>query len=78
MLPEDSCEHFMGDSLDHKWMALRGPKESFCSLKAREGYLRLQLRAETIKEFATPSLVVRRQQHKDFNINTMMEFMPQK
>lgn len=77
VMPEDVCEQFMGDALDYKWISLRGPKESFCSLKDRKGYLRLQLRPETIKEFTVPSFVARRQQHKDFNVNTMMEFVPQ-
>lgn len=77
VIPEDICEHFMDEELDYKWMSLRGPKEAFCSLRERPGYLRLQLRPESIKELVTPSFVGRRQQHKNFNVNTMLEFIPQ-
>lgn len=78
MIPEDSCEHFMAETLDYKWVSLRGPKEVFCSLKERPGYLRLKLRPERIKELGVTSFVGRRQQHKDFNVNTLMEFEPHK
>lgn len=74
--PEDSCDHFDGEELDNKWVSLRGPKEAFCSLSERPGYLRLRLQKTTIRELLSPSLIVRRQQHINFIASTIMEFSP--
>lgn len=76
VMPEDACTHFIGSELSDKWISLRGPKEDFCSLGAREGYLRIKLRPESIKELVHPSLICLRQQHQDFIVSTLLEFTP--
>jgi alpha-N-arabinofuranosidase len=60
--------------LDPAWMFLRTPDEAFWSLTDRPGHLRLRVRPESITELATPSLVLRRQQHQDFHASCEVEF----
>ncbi len=76
IIPEDACTHFTGEKLGHKWITLRGPKEKFCSLKDRKGYLRIKLRPESMKELVSSSFIGLRQQHQDFIVSTLLEFSP--
>ncbi|TYQ18100.1 UNVERIFIED_CONTAM: alpha-N-arabinofuranosidase [Acetivibrio alkalicellulosi] len=72
-----SCDHFDGENLGMEWNFLRTPREEFWSLTQRPGYLRLNLRPQTMTERSNPSFVGRRQQHMNFNVKTIMEFNPQ-
>ena len=71
-------DDFDAPQLDLCWSFLRTPPaEPFYSLSERPGFLRLQLRPETITEISNPSFVGRRQQHINFSASTMFEFTPQ-
>ena len=69
-------DDFDGPVLDPSWMFLRTPDEVFWSLADRPGHLRLRVRPESVTDLATPSLVVRRQQHADFHASCVLEFDP--
>ncbi|USX53179.1 glycoside hydrolase family 43 protein [Lentzea sp. HUAS12] len=69
-------DDFDGPVLDPSWMFLRTPDEVFWSLADRPGHLRLRVRPESVTDLATPSLVVRRQQHQDFHASCVLEFDP--
>jgi alpha-N-arabinofuranosidase len=74
--PPAAVDHFDKSSLDPCWMFLRTPREEFCSLTERPGYLRLKVRPKRLTELANPSLVCRRQQHMSFTARTVLEFVP--
>lgn len=76
-LPENVCDHFEKETLDFKWMCLRAPSEDMYSLARRKGYLSLKLRPETIFEKNNPSFIVRRQQHINYKVSTVLEFTPE-
>jgi xylan 1,4-beta-xylosidase len=71
-----ACDHFDAQTLDLEWNFLRTPREPFWSLTERPGHLRLQLRPQTLAEWANPSFVGRRQQHVNFTARAGMEFTP--
>ncbi|MFN2235599.1 MAG: glycoside hydrolase family 43 protein [Anaerolineales bacterium] len=73
---EPACDNFDGDALAYPWNFIRTPRQEFWSLHERPGFLRLQLRPETIMERANPSFVGRRQQHINFAASLAMEFTP--
>lgn len=71
-------DDFDAPQLDLCWSFLRTPPaEPFYSLSERPGFLRLQLRPETLSTLSNPSFVGRRQQHIHFSASTMFEFTPQ-
>ena len=70
------CDSFDAADLAPTWMFLRTPRESWWSLSARPGHLRLQLRPETLSDVANPSFVCRRQQHRNFTAYAALEFTP--
>ncbi|MFX3631620.1 MAG: glycoside hydrolase family 43 protein [Candidatus Pristimantibacillus sp.] len=72
-----ACDSFESEILDDRWNFIRTPRGDFWSLTERPGYLRLQLKPETIAEPVNPSFVGRRQQHMCFTARTVMEFIPQ-
>lgn len=67
-------DHFEAPTLAPHWNFLRTPRETFWSLSARPGYLRLRLRPERLSDRATPSFVGRRQQHMRFTARAALEF----
>ena len=67
---------FETDSLGHEWNFVRTPRESFWSLAAKQGHLRLQLRSESLSGSGHPSYVCRRQQHINFRATAALEFVP--
>jgi alpha-N-arabinofuranosidase len=73
---EPACDGFDGGRLAFCWNFIRTPREAFWSLTERPGFLRLRLRPERISERVNPSFAGRRQQHRDFNARTVMEFTP--
>lgn len=72
----ESCENFESSSPGLQWNFLRTPTR-FWSLQERPGYLRLYLKPEKITEKSNPAFIGRRQQHLDFSIRTVMEFLPE-
>ena len=67
-------DDFDTDRPGHKWNFVRTPREPFWSLTERQGHLRLQLRAESLRGSGNPSYICRRQQHINFRATAMMEF----
>lgn len=70
------CDNFEGPVLAPIWNTIHPPVREFYSLSARPGYLRLYLQPETLQEICTPAFVGRRQQHKLFQAEAVMEFTP--
>lgn len=69
-------DNFENPALGIIWCMRRPVKEPFYSLTANSGYLRLFLGAASVEDKETPSLLVRRQQHYNFQACTSMEFTP--
>lgn len=74
--PRLACTHFTEEVLGPEWQFLRTPRDNFWSLTARPGYLRLKLKAESVKELVNPSFIGRRLQHHNFSAGAAMEFSP--
>lgn len=74
--PEFSSDNFESANLHMRWNTIHPAKEPFYSLTARPGCLRLSLLPEVISEICTPAFIGRRQQHKDFRLQTAMDFSP--
>ncbi|GII76353.1 glycoside hydrolase 43 family protein [Sphaerisporangium rufum] len=74
--PVPACDQFDAPELDPAWNHLRTPRERYWDLAARPGHLRLRCRPESLTERANPSMVARRQQHRNFAAYTVMEFAP--
>ncbi len=70
-------DHFETQELGLAWNFLRTPREKFWSLAERQGFLRLNLRPQTLMERVNPSFIGRRQQHINCTITAKMEFVPQ-
>ncbi|WP_084464710.1 glycoside hydrolase family 43 protein [Microtetraspora fusca] len=68
------CDHFDGVRLSPVWNHLRTPREPYWSLSG--GRLWLRARPETVARRESPSLVARRQQHRDFAAYTALDFVP--
>lgn len=69
---EDS---FVSDSLDLRWIGLRGPREKFISI-AKKGGLQITPFATNIKEVKPTSTLFYRQQHSSFSASTTLKFKP--
>lgn len=69
---EDS---FASDSLDLRWIGLRGPREKFISI-AKKGGLQITPFATNIKEVKPTSTLFYRQQHSSFSASTTLKFKP--
>lgn len=70
-------DNFEEENLDMIWCMRRSPKERFYSLTERRGYLRLHLLPASVEDAETPAMLVRRQQHYDFQAAAAMEFEPE-
>ena len=71
-----ACDNFDEKELGFSWNMLRTPREKYCSLTERPGFLRLHLRPEMITKWENPSFIGRRQQHINFSASTALEFIP--
>lgn len=71
---EPACDHFDAATLSPVWNHLRTPREPYWSLGGSR--LRLRLRPQTLAQRANPSLVARRQQHRDFAVHAALDFTP--
>jgi len=69
-------DNFTEDTLDMIWCMRRPAARPFYSLTERPGYLRLWLGPVRIEDLETPAMLVRRQQHYDFQAAVAMEFEP--
>jgi Beta-xylosidase len=67
-------EDFNNQNLDYTWMYIRTPKEKFYSLE--NGKLNITPLPVSIEERKSPAVVVRRQQHTNFVVETKLEFSP--
>lgn len=84
-------DDFDNETLNFTWNSIRTPKDKFYSLSERPGFLRLKLKPKRLVDILDydtsnslydlnepPSFIGRRQQHINFEVNTLMEFNPQK
>jgi xylan 1,4-beta-xylosidase len=67
-------DEFTADTLAYHWNFLRTPLTKWYSLTDKKGWLSLQLRPETVKQWVNPSLIARRIQHFDFNATVKFNF----
>lgn len=71
-----SEDHFDEPKLGFAWNFVRTPREKFWSLEDRPGFLRLNLRQETLMARVNPTFVGRRQQFINCTIKVGMDFIP--
>ncbi len=67
-------ENFEKDKLDHSWIFIRTPKQTFYKLE--NGKLAITPLAISTEESLSPSAVLRRQQHTNFSVETQLEYTP--
>jgi xylan 1,4-beta-xylosidase len=77
-LSDAFSDHFDTPDLDLQWNFRRVPMENTYSLADRDGYFRLFLKPEVIKERGRCSLMGIRQTESDFEFRTKMLFLPKK
>jgi alpha-N-arabinofuranosidase len=65
-------EEFTSEDLDFRWIGLRGPREDFIAFQ--QNGLRIKPFPVNIKEVKPTSTLFYRQQHKDFEFTTTMEY----
>ncbi|WP_310829652.1 glycoside hydrolase family 43 protein [Paenibacillus pedocola] len=70
-------EDFDTEMLGPVWNFYRNPEPDSWSLKERTGYLTLKGRVCSLSEKGSPAFVGRRQQHKNCEIRTKLEFLPE-
>jgi len=71
-------DHFDTPQLNLKWNFRRVPLENTYSLTDRDGFLRLYLNPDVIRERGRCSLMGIRQTESDFEYNVSMKFSPEK
>jgi xylan 1,4-beta-xylosidase len=70
-------DDFEAEKLDARWSSLRVPvEETWCSLTARPGWLRL-LGRDSLHSLFYQSLIARRLQHFHVTVETCLEFSPE-
>lgn len=69
-------DNFEESCLDMIWCMRRPVNSPFYSLTARPGYLRMNLLPTRQEDVQTPAMLVRRQQHYNFQASLAMEFVP--
>jgi len=67
-------EDFQADTLDYRWIGLRGPREAFIS-KTKNG-IQIDPFETDINELKPTSTLFYRQMHKNFTFTTSMEYKP--
>lgn len=73
---DTETDDFDGIALDQRFTFIRTPQSPWWSLSKRKGFLRVQLRPETISEVANPSFIGRRQESPNCTATLKMEFTP--
>lgn len=68
-------DNFASDSLDLRWIGLRGPREKFISI-AKKGGLQITPFTTNINEVKPTSTLFYRQQHSSFSAATTLTFKP--
>lgn len=68
-------DNFASDSLDLRWIGLRGPREKFISI-AKKGGLQITPFTTNITEMKPTSTLFYRQQHSSFSAATTLTFKP--
>ena len=69
-------DDFKDSKLNHKWNFIRTPQTQFYYIK--NGKLELKLQNKSIKDITNPSFLGIRQQHINFEAETLLDFSPQK
>ena len=67
-------EDFTADTLDYRWIGLRGPREAFIS-KTKKG-LRIEPFEADITELKPTATLFHRQMHRSFTFTTTMDYKP--
>ena len=67
-------EDFSADTLDYRWIGMRGPREDFIKL-TRKG-VQIQPFEENLKAVAPTSTLFHRQQHQTFTATSVLEYQP--
>ncbi len=67
-------DDFQADTLDYRWIGLRGPREDF--MKKTKNGLQIKPFETDINELAPTSTLFYRQMHKDFTFMTEMKYKP--
>lgn len=67
-------QEFNDAQLDYSWIFIRTPKQEFYTIK--DGKLNITPLAISIEEKKSPSVILRRQQHTDFAVETQLEYTP--
>lgn len=73
---QSRVDNFESETLDMVWCMRRPISPPFYSLTERPGYLRLSCREVRAEEPGAAAMLVRRQQHNDFQAAAAMEFVP--
>jgi alpha-N-arabinofuranosidase len=68
-------ENFQADTLDYRWIGMRGPREGFMN-QTKKG-LQIKPYDVNIKAVAPTSTLFQRQQHNSFTATTIMSYTPQ-
>jgi alpha-N-arabinofuranosidase len=68
------AEDFRGETLDYRWIGLRGPREAF--IDRTEAGLQITPFAANIKEVKPTSTLFYRQQHDAFSFTTTVDYQP--
>ena len=74
---QSRVDNFEAASLDLQWVMQRPPKVEFWTLSERPGCLRLYALPSLAEEKTSGAVILRRQQHNDFQAAAAMEFDPQ-
>lgn len=69
-------DQFESETLGMMWNTIHPSLKPFYSLSERKSFLRLYLKKEVLQEICTPAFIGRRQQHKNFQAKTVLEFTP--
>ena len=67
---------FESEKLGLQWNSVHPLPEDAFSLTRRQSFLSLRLRHDRLEDIGTPSFIGRRQEHKEFQVQTKMEFSP--
>lgn len=69
-------DDFEQSTLHPMWNSIRQDSNSFCSLNARAGWLRMVGTGYTLDEINTPAFIGRRQQHLNCEIHALLDYIP--
>ncbi len=69
-------DNFDTDKLNLNWNFIQTPTQQWWQLNQPKGFLKINLRKETIEGKQNPSFIGRRQAHKNFTAITKMNFTP--